>query len=112
MLPLPLFTFRNFAAANLVTAFVYGALRWARTVLSRTPPVWPLPRAVRGLRSLERYAGHAYSRGTVPSRRPMIRQHSSVPAPQVAFARRLRTEARYKHQRSVRMLRVPEPVNW
>ncbi|OBA59498.1 MFS transporter [Mycobacterium sp. 1100029.7] len=26
MLPLPLFTFRNFAAANLVTAFVYGAL--------------------------------------------------------------------------------------
>ncbi|OBG33144.1 MFS transporter [Mycobacterium alsense] len=25
MLPLPLFTFRNFAAANLVTAFVYGA---------------------------------------------------------------------------------------
>jgi EmrB/QacA subfamily drug resistance transporter len=26
MLPLPLFAFRNFAAANLVTAFVYGAL--------------------------------------------------------------------------------------
>ncbi|WP_231989122.1 MULTISPECIES: MFS transporter [unclassified Mycobacterium] len=26
MLPLPLFTFRNFAAANLVTAFVYGGL--------------------------------------------------------------------------------------
>jgi EmrB/QacA subfamily drug resistance transporter len=26
MLPLPLFTFRNFAAANLVTALVYGAL--------------------------------------------------------------------------------------
>jgi len=26
MLPLPLLTFRNFAAANLVTAFVYGAL--------------------------------------------------------------------------------------
>lgn len=26
MLPLPLFTFHNFAAANLVTAFVYGAL--------------------------------------------------------------------------------------
>ena len=26
MLPLPLFTFRNFAAVNLVTAFVYGAL--------------------------------------------------------------------------------------
>lgn len=26
MLPLPLFTFRNFVAANLVTAFVYGAL--------------------------------------------------------------------------------------
>ncbi len=26
MLPLPLFTFRNFAAANLATAFVYGAL--------------------------------------------------------------------------------------
>ncbi|WP_240562924.1 MFS transporter [Mycobacterium sp. IS-1264] len=26
MLPLPLFTFRNFAAANLVTVFVYGAL--------------------------------------------------------------------------------------
>lgn len=26
MLPMPLFTFRNFAAANLVTAFVYGAL--------------------------------------------------------------------------------------
>lgn len=26
MLPLPLFTIRNFAAANLVTAFVYGAL--------------------------------------------------------------------------------------
>ena len=26
MVPLPLFTFRNFAAANLVTAFVYGAL--------------------------------------------------------------------------------------
>ncbi|MBV8787266.1 MAG: MFS transporter [Mycobacterium sp.] len=26
MLPLPLFTFRNFAAANLITAFVYGAL--------------------------------------------------------------------------------------
>ncbi|SRX96235.1 MFS transporter [Mycobacterium shimoidei] len=26
MLPLPLFSFRNFAAANLVTAFVYGAL--------------------------------------------------------------------------------------
>jgi EmrB/QacA subfamily drug resistance transporter len=29
MLPLPLFTFRNFAAANLVTAFVYGALTLA-----------------------------------------------------------------------------------
>ena len=26
MLPSPLFTVRNFAAANLVTAFVYGAL--------------------------------------------------------------------------------------
>jgi EmrB/QacA subfamily drug resistance transporter len=26
LLPLPLFSFRNFAAANLVTAFVYGAL--------------------------------------------------------------------------------------
>ncbi|OBK13703.1 MFS transporter [Mycobacterium asiaticum] len=26
MLPLPLFTFRNFTAANVVTAFVYGAL--------------------------------------------------------------------------------------
>jgi EmrB/QacA subfamily drug resistance transporter len=26
MLPLPLFSFRNFAAANIVTAFVYGAL--------------------------------------------------------------------------------------
>ena len=26
MLPLPLFTFRNFFAANLVTAFVYGVL--------------------------------------------------------------------------------------
>ena len=26
MLPLPLFAFRNFAAANLITAFVYGAL--------------------------------------------------------------------------------------
>jgi EmrB/QacA subfamily drug resistance transporter len=26
MLPLPLFTFRNFAAANVVTAFVYGGL--------------------------------------------------------------------------------------
>jgi EmrB/QacA subfamily drug resistance transporter len=29
MLPLPLFTFRNFAAANLVTAFVYGGLTLA-----------------------------------------------------------------------------------
>lgn len=29
MLPWPLFTFRNFAAANLVTAFVYGALTLA-----------------------------------------------------------------------------------
>src|ERR1700758_5653965 len=26
MLPLPLFTFRNFAAANLLTAFVYGGV--------------------------------------------------------------------------------------
>jgi hypothetical protein len=61
MLPLPLFTFRNFAAANLVTAFVYGALTLGTNSSIADAAIWPLPRAVRGLRSLERYAGHAYS---------------------------------------------------
>jgi EmrB/QacA subfamily drug resistance transporter len=34
MLPLPLFTFRNFAAANLITAFVYGALTLASLAIA------------------------------------------------------------------------------
>jgi predicted MFS family arabinose efflux permease len=34
MLPLPLFTFRNFAAANLVTAFFYGALTLASLAIA------------------------------------------------------------------------------
>lgn len=34
MIPLPLFTFRNFAAANLVTAFVYGALTLASLAIA------------------------------------------------------------------------------
>ncbi|OBI27630.1 MFS transporter [Mycobacterium sp. E1386] len=34
MLPLPLFTFRNFAAANVVTAFVYGALTLASLAIA------------------------------------------------------------------------------
>lgn len=34
MLPLPLFTFRNFAAANLVTTFVYGALTLASLAIA------------------------------------------------------------------------------
>lgn len=34
MLPLPLFIFRNFAAANLVTAFVYGALTLASLAIA------------------------------------------------------------------------------
>lgn len=34
MLPLALFTFRNFAAANLVTAFVYGALTLGSLVIT------------------------------------------------------------------------------
>ena len=112
MLPLPLFTFRNFFAANLVTAFVYGVLTLgtnssiadaASLAVASCGPGPSQLGALRRSRVLVR---------PVPPRRPMIRQHSSVPAPRVAFARRLRTEARYKHQRSVRMLRVPEPVNW
>lgn len=34
MIPLPLFTFRNFAAANLVTAFVYAALTLASLAIA------------------------------------------------------------------------------
>lgn len=34
MIPFPLFTFRNFAAANLVTAFVYGALTLASLAIA------------------------------------------------------------------------------
>jgi len=45
MLPLPLFTFRNFAAANLVTAFVYGALTLGTNSSIADAAIWPLPRA-------------------------------------------------------------------
>lgn len=38
MLPLPLFTFRNFVAANVVTAFVYGGVTSGSLAIAPSTP--------------------------------------------------------------------------
>jgi hypothetical protein len=61
MLPLPLFTFRNFIATNLVTAFVYGVLTLGANSSIADAASLAVASCGPGLRSLEHYAGHAYS---------------------------------------------------